>query len=150
MEDKIKLGISTCLLGENVRYDGGHKLNRYLVNTVSSFVDWEPVCPEVECGLPTPREAMHLVGKPDEPRLVTVKTGIDHTGRMQAWSQKRLDELEKEELLQIIDHYHQHLVPLIVPVTLLNHYIRKFQQPYLLKQYFLNPHPMELMLRNHV
>jgi len=317
MEDKIRLGISTCLLGENVRYDGGHKLNRYLVNIVGSFVDWVPVCPEVECGLPTPREAMHLVGKSDEPRLVTVKTGIDHTERMQTWSQKRLDELAKEELcgfvfktkspssgmrdiklytqegmpyskegiglfakafmerfplipveddgrlndaglrenfiervfvfkrwrdllkknrsrsglvefhtrhkllimahsdphlrelgkivaspkatdfdsllmsyveclmeglkvkatvnknvnvlmhilgyfksqlsadekremLQVIGHYHQHLVPLIVPITLLNHYVRKFQEPYLLKQYFLNPHPMELMLRNHV
>lgn len=64
------LGISTCLLGEPVQYDGGHKLDRYLTSTLGCYVKWVPVCPEVEMGLPTPRESMRLVGNPDDPRLV--------------------------------------------------------------------------------
>lgn len=311
-----KLGISTCLLGENVRYDGGHKLDRYLRDVLGPFVEWVPVCPEVECGLPIPRESMHLEGTPEAPRLITRKTRIDHTDQMVRWAEKRLNELQKEnlcgyvfkakspssgmrdikiysekghpvskgsgifaglfmkrfplipvedegrlndpglrenfiervfvtwrwqqfiqtnrtakgfvdfhtahkltlmahspavlrelgrivaenrgtpsqstldrylesmmtalkliatvrkntnvlqhvmgyfkkilsqdekqELLEIIAQYHQSLVPLIVPVTLLNHYVRKYDESYLSKQVFLNPHPIELMLRNHV
>ncbi|MBN2012362.1 DUF523 and DUF1722 domain-containing protein [candidate division KSB1 bacterium] len=313
---KPKLGISTCLLGENVRYDGGHKLDKYLRDTLGQFVDYVPVCPEVECGLPIPREAIRLVGDPENPKLMTQKTGIDHTQRMQSWAVKRLDELEREnlcgyvfkakspssgmrdikvynekglptgkgvgmfarvfmerfplmpvedegrlndsglrdsfitrifvyhrwrnfvtgdasikglvefhtdhkllimahnprtlyelgsmvarhkqidrevlfsdylallmkslklsatikknvnvlqhimgyfkkqissdekqELLDVISSYHQGLVPLIVPVTLLNHYTRKYQENYLLRQVYLHPHPLELMLRNYV
>ncbi|UCE79354.1 MAG: DUF523 domain-containing protein, partial [Nitrospiraceae bacterium] len=90
MKDKITLGISTCLLGENVRYDGGHQLDRYLTGTVGKYVEWVPVCPEVECGLPVPREAMRLVGEPDSPRLMTRKTGIDHTEKMKSWIQKKV------------------------------------------------------------
>jgi uncharacterized protein YbgA (DUF1722 family)/uncharacterized protein YbbK (DUF523 family) len=89
----IRLGISTCLLGEPVRYDGGHKLDRFLVNTLGRFVDWEPVCPEVEMGLPTPRESMRLVGDPVAPRLIAPKSGTDYTEQMQRWAQARLDEL---------------------------------------------------------
>jgi uncharacterized protein YbgA (DUF1722 family)/uncharacterized protein YbbK (DUF523 family) len=89
----IRLGISTCLLGENVRYDGGHKLDRFLVNTLGQYVEWVPVCPEVETGLPIPREAMRLVGDPDAPRLMTIKSGQDYTERMQSWARERLDQL---------------------------------------------------------
>lgn len=313
---KLKLGISTCLLGENVRYDGGHKLDHYLKETLGRYVEWVPVCPEVEMGLPVPREAMRLVGRPSSPGLVTARSGIDYTGRMVQWAEGRLHELEeqglcgfifksgspssgmrgvkvygesgipsragvgifarafmgkfpllpveddgrlqdpqlrenfigrvfvyrrwhdavvqggsfrdliafhtehklmvlshsprhyselgrlvadgkkhafrklcslyfgtlmealklaattskhtnvlqhvmgyfkrqlspdeKQELIEVIGSYHRGLVPLIVPVTLLNHYARKFREPYLLRQYYLNPHPLELMLRNHV
>ncbi len=316
MNDRIKLGISTCLLGENVRYDGGHKLDRYLRDILGQFVEWVPVCPEVECGLSTPREAMHLVGDPDSPRLITIKTGIDYTEQMLTWAGKclgllekeqlcgfifktkspssgmrdikiyndkgmvvnkgvglwaktfmkhfpslpvedegrlndpglrenfierifivhrwnsfinydgsikglvnfqtdhkllimahnpaRLKELgtlvsnpqkldkneifkqyydllmktfllkatvkknvnvlhhimgyfkkqlsadEKQELLDVINDYHHGLVPLVVPVVLLQHYTRKYKESYLERQYYLNPHPPELMLRNHV
>src|SRR5512143_1734368 len=94
----IKLGISSCLLGENVRYDGGHKLDHYLRDTLGQFVEWVPVCPEVECGLPVPREAMRLVGDPDAPRLVTRKTGIDHTERMTKWAGRKLAQLERQNL----------------------------------------------------
>ena len=66
-EPTIRLGVSTCLLGEKVRYDGGHKLDRYLVDTLGEFVEWVPVCPEVEMGLPVPRETLRLVGDPDDP-----------------------------------------------------------------------------------
>jgi len=314
--DKIKTGISSCLLGNKVRYDGGHKWDRYITETLGQYLEWVPVCPEIECGLPVPRQAMHLIGSPDSPRLVTIGTGIDHTDRMLRWSKNKLIELEKEnlsgfifksrspssgiggikiytpsgmqgqrgkgifgnaflqhfplipviddgrmhnpslrdnfiervfvykrwkqltdkgmttrslvmfhtehkllimshsqkhfaalgrlvahahdralhelqseyinllmeglsliattkkntnvllhmtgyfkkqlssdekrELLELIDHYHKGYVPLIVPLTLIKHYVRKFGEPYLKKQYYLNPHPVDLMLRNHV
>ena len=57
---------------------------------------------------------------------------------------------EKKELLDIIDLYREGTVPLIVPITLVNHYVRKYDQPYLKEQYYLHPHPLELQLRNHV
>jgi uncharacterized protein YbgA (DUF1722 family)/uncharacterized protein YbbK (DUF523 family) len=98
MEDKIRLGISTCLLGENVRYDGGHKRDRFIIETLGQFVEFVPVCPEVECGLPIPRESMHLMGNPESPRLVTTRTKIDHTERMVNWARKRVVELERENL----------------------------------------------------
>jgi len=314
--EKIKLGISTCLLGENVRYDGGHKLDRFLTDTLGQYVEYVPVCPEVECGLPVPREAMHLEGDPDSPRLVTIRTKQDMTDRMVEWARKRVLALEKEalcgfifksdspssgmerikvynekgmpvkkgigifakifmdhfpllpveeegrlhdpnlrenfieriftlkrwrevlerkesrgnvvdfhtkhkllilshspkyfqamgklvakakeipikelyqqyqailmeafqlkttpkkntnvlqhmvgyfreqlssdekkELLEVIDHYRQEYIPLIVPITIIQHYVRKYDQPYLKQQAYLNPHPLELQLRNHV
>jgi uncharacterized protein YbgA (DUF1722 family)/uncharacterized protein YbbK (DUF523 family) len=316
MADKIRLGISTCLLGEQVRYDGGHKWDRFLTDTLGKYVDFVPVCPEVECGLGIPREAMRLVGDPTNPQLITVRSGVDHTERMLDWARQRvvalesedlcgfifksdspssgmervkvygpsgmpaktgvglfartfmdhfpllpveeegrlhdpklrenfieaiftlkrwremlaqkgdrgalvdfhtrhklllrahsleplrhlgklvaqaanhpLQELqdayqklllealskktttkkntdvlyhlmgyfkgdlsadEKQELREIIDLYHRGLVPLIVPVTLINHYVRKYDEPYLKGQWYLNPHPVELQLRNHV
>lgn len=316
MEKRIKLGISMCLLGENVRYDGQHKLDRYLRDTLGKYVDWVPVCPEVECGLPVPRESMHLELSADGPRLVTTRTHVDQTKRMRTWIAKRLPELEKEdlcgfvfkskspssgmrdikifteagmphskgpglfagafmerfplipvedegrlhddgirenfverifvfnrwkelikngatrgnlvnfhtdhkllimahsptllrelgklvahvkerdqdelfseyftvfmdamhlkttvkkntnvlhhmmgyfkklltadekqELLEVIDAYHGELVPLIVPIVLFQHYVRKYDEPYLQRQHYLNPHPVELKLRNHV
>jgi uncharacterized protein YbgA (DUF1722 family)/uncharacterized protein YbbK (DUF523 family) len=94
----IRLGISSCLLGNPVRYDGGHKLDRYLRDTLGRFVSWVPVCPEVEYGLPVPREALHLAGDPADPRLVAVRTGVDHTDGMKAWAQRRLGELAGEGL----------------------------------------------------
>ena len=314
--EKIRLGISACLLGENVRYDGGHKLDRFLTETLGQYVDYVPVCPEVECGLPVPRESMHLEGDTDAPRLVTSRTKQDMTERMVQWAQRRVGELEKEslmgfifksdspssgmervrvysekgmpvkkgvgvfarafmdhfpllpveeegrlhdprlresfierifafkrwrdvlsqkgsrgglvdfhtrhkllilshspkyyqemgkrvaqakdlplkdlyqqyqalfleslqvkttpkknanvlmhmmgyfkeqlspgekqELLEIIDLYRREVLPLIVPVTLMNHYVRKYDEPYLKEQVYLNPHPIELQLRNHV
>jgi len=102
MEDKIRLGISTCLLGENVRYDGGHKRDRFIIETLGQFVEFVPVCPEVECGLPVPRESMHLAGNPESPRLVTTRTKNDHTERMVKWARKRVGELEKENLCGFI------------------------------------------------
>ncbi|MDY7078567.1 MAG: DUF523 and DUF1722 domain-containing protein [Chloroflexota bacterium] len=94
----IRLGISTCLLGENVRYDGGHKLDRFLVYTLGQYVEWVPVCPEVEIGLPIPRETMRLVGDAEAPRLVALKSGQDYTERMQTWARGRLEELAQVKL----------------------------------------------------
>jgi len=89
-----RIGISQCLLGENVRYDGGHKRDSVLIETLGRHVEWVPVCPEVEVGLGTPREPMHLVGDLDAPRLVTINTGVDHTEAMHRFTQKRVRELE--------------------------------------------------------
>ncbi len=102
MNDRIKIGISSCLLGERVRYDGGHKLDPYLRDTLGKLVDWVPVCPEVEYGLPVPREAMHLVGTAAGVRLMTRVIGIDHTEGMTRWASRRLRELEKESLCGFI------------------------------------------------
>jgi uncharacterized protein YbgA (DUF1722 family)/uncharacterized protein YbbK (DUF523 family) len=314
--EKIKLGISTCLLGENVRYDGGHKLDRFLTDTLGQYVEYVPICPEVECGLPIPRESMYLEGDAESPRLITSRTKQDMTERMVSWAKKRVVELEKEdlcgfifksdspssgmervrvynergmpvkrgvgmfakifmdhfpllpvedegrlhdpklrenfiervftlkswrevlmrkesrgnvvdfhtrhkllilshspkhyqitgklvakakdvplkelyqqyqtilmealqlkttpkknanvlmhmmgyfkeqlssdekqELLAVVDNYRQEYIPLIVPITLINHYVRKYDQSYLKHQIYLNPHPLELQLRNHV
>jgi uncharacterized protein YbgA (DUF1722 family)/uncharacterized protein YbbK (DUF523 family) len=317
MKERPNLGISACLLGEKVRYDGGHKLDRYLRDVLGEFVNWIPVCPEVECGLTVPRDVMRLVSAgPDSPRLITLRSGVDQTERMLNWAGKRLNNLEKQnlcgfvfksrspssgmqnvkvysglgfpqkkgiglfarafmerfplipveeegrlndpalrenfierifvykrwkdlekrrftagglvefhtnhkllimahhprnlrelgrivaragdstlqsaakryseilmatmkysatvkrnvnvlqhatgyfkkvltpdekqELLEVIENYHKELVPLAVPVTLLRHYVRKFDEPYLKRQIYLDPHPIELMLRNHV
>jgi uncharacterized protein YbgA (DUF1722 family)/uncharacterized protein YbbK (DUF523 family) len=314
IKEKIKIGISSCLLGDLVRYDGSHRHDHYLTDTLGKFVEWVPVCPEVEYGLPVPREAMRLVGDPASPQLVTRRSGIDHTRGMLKWVRKKLKELgreelcgfifksrspssgirgvmvytssgmqgrtgaglfggafvkhfpmipaeddgrlhnpllrdnfiervfvlkrwryflkkgssmrniisfhtkhkllimahslkhyttlgrlvakcrarerlpqeyitalmegfklratvkkntnvlmhcigyfkkkisadEKQELLEVVNYYHKGLIPLVVPITLINHYVRKYNEPYLKDQYYLNPHPIELMLRNHV
>jgi len=98
MENRIKLGVSKCLLGENVRYDGGHKLDRFIRDTLGEYVDFVPVCPEVECGMPVPREAMRLVGDPKSPRLVTIRSQRDMTKQMLDWAAARVHELESEGL----------------------------------------------------
>ncbi|MHC4943811.1 MAG: YbgA family protein [Planctomycetota bacterium] len=312
---KIRIGISSCLLGENVRYNGGHQLDRFLRDTLGAFVEYVPVCPEVEAGYSTPREPFRLVGDPVSPRLLTTNTREDHTDPMRTWSKKRVGELEteelcgfifkarspssgmervkvynekgmpikkgvgifarafmerfpllpveedgrlhdpvlrenfivrifalgrwrdvveqrktrgnlvafhtrhkllilshspkhytelgrmvaraksiapselyigyqalflealklratvkkhvnvlhhvqgffkkdlasdeKQELREVIERYGKGLVPLIVPITLLNHFVRKYDHPYLKEQWYLNPHPVELKLRNH-
>ena len=94
----IRIGISACLLGEKVRYDGGHKRDGYLVNTFGRFVEWVPVCPEVEMGLGTPRDTLRLVRIGDNVRMVMPKTGEDHTHGMESFARRRLRELEKEDL----------------------------------------------------
>jgi len=93
-----RVGVSACLLGEQVRYDGGHKRDRFLTDTFGPFVEWVPVCPEVECGLTVPRAAMHLAGDTASPRLVTICTGQDHTRRMLTWAAGRVRQLEAEDL----------------------------------------------------
>ncbi len=95
---RIRFGISSCLLGNKVRYDGGHKLDHYLKETLGRHVDWVAVCPEVEYGLPVPREPMHLAGPACSYRLITKKTGTDHTVGMRRWARRRIHELKREDL----------------------------------------------------
>lgn len=94
----IRIGISRCLLGEEVRYDGGHKRDRFLTDVVGRYVEWVPVCPEVEAGLGIPREAMRLVGDPRQPRLVTIKSGKDHTHALLRMTENRIEELKNLDL----------------------------------------------------
>ena len=102
MRDAIKIGISACLLGEAVRWNGVGSRDPFLTDTLGQFVQWVPVCPEVECGLPVPRETMRLVGDIAQPRLVTSRTGVDHTERMHTWARQRLARLESEDLCGFI------------------------------------------------
>jgi uncharacterized protein YbgA (DUF1722 family)/uncharacterized protein YbbK (DUF523 family) len=316
MEGKFRIGISSCLLGNEVRWNAGHKHDKYLTRTLGKFVEYVPVCPEVEAGFGVPRESFRLVGDPENPRLMTFKSKTDHTDRMLSWARKRVRELEREdlcgfifksdspssgmirvkvynekgmphkigvgmfarafmdhfplipveddgrlndpvirenfilqiftmkrwrdnfarrrgmgklvdfhtrnkllilshsqkhyrqmgklvatgkqmpisdlyeqyqlllmealklkttikknnnvlqhlmgyfkqqlssdekqELLEVFDNYRNELVPLLVTITLINHYVRKYDQPYLKQQTYLNPHPVELKLRTHV
>jgi len=96
--EKLKLGISSCLLGHKVRYDGGHKYDAWLVETLGQYVDYVPVCPEAGCGMSIPRKALRLVGTKDDYRLITVKTGIDYTDQMLEFSYETLKRLESEQL----------------------------------------------------
>jgi uncharacterized protein YbgA (DUF1722 family)/uncharacterized protein YbbK (DUF523 family) len=94
----LRLGISRCLLGDEVRFDGGHKRDNFLTDVLGPYVEWIPVCPEVEAGLGTPREAMRLVGDPAHPRLLTIKSGRDHTRALERMTTGRLAELGRSDL----------------------------------------------------
>ena len=98
MSNRIRIAISSCLLGHAVRYDGGHRYERHITETLARFCELVPVCPEVDCGLPVPRETMHLVGAPERPHLLTIDSRLDHTGQMLAWSREQIEELEEENL----------------------------------------------------
>ncbi len=98
--DRPRIGISRCLLGDGVRYDGGHKRDELLVDIIGRFVEWVPVCPEVEIGMGTPREAIHLVASADgvpsgnhRVRLIGVESGRDWTSSMDRWRRRRLRAL---------------------------------------------------------
>ena len=94
----IRIGISSCLLGEPLRFDGGHKRDPFLTETFGTFVEWVPVCPEVECGFGTPRESMRLVRVDSDVRLLTARTAVDLTDRMTAYARRRVATLDAEEL----------------------------------------------------
>lgn len=94
MTQPISIGVSACLLGEHVRYDGGHKHARHITDTLGAYFAFVPVCPEVGCGLPIPRETMRLDGDPASPRLTTRQTHIDKTEQMLAYCAKKVRELE--------------------------------------------------------
>ena len=98
-DDRPRLGISACLLGDQVRFDGGHKRDPFLTDILSPHVCWVRVCPEVEVGMGTPRETLRLERRDGRAiRMVTTRTGIDHTDAMSAWARRRLTELEREHL----------------------------------------------------
>lgn len=94
----IRIGISSCLLGEAVRYDGGHKHDRYLTGTIGKMVEFVSVCPEVEIGLGTPRPTIRLVDEAGGVRLICPDTGEDLTDRMVRFAEKRVAALEQRDL----------------------------------------------------
>ena len=95
---RVRIGISACLLGEEVRFDGGHRRDPFLTEVLGPHVTWVPVCPEVELGLGTPRETLRLVRSGRDLRMITTRTGVDHTEAMNRWSRKRLEQLAAENL----------------------------------------------------
>ncbi|SRR6266511_447868 len=95
---KLRLGVSACLLGQEVRWDGAHKRDALIVDVLGRSVEWVPVCPEVEVGMGVPREPIRLVGDPAAPRLLGERSGNDHTGAMLRFSETRVRELERLDL----------------------------------------------------
>jgi uncharacterized protein YbbK (DUF523 family) len=92
------VGVSSCLLGEPVRYDGGHKRNASLIDELGLLVEWVPVCPEFEAGLGVPRPAMRLVRDGDGVRMLEIESGRDHTVRMERFATERVRELAALDL----------------------------------------------------
>jgi uncharacterized protein YbgA (DUF1722 family)/uncharacterized protein YbbK (DUF523 family) len=95
---ELRIGVSSCLLGREVRYDGGHKHDRFLTDVLGRHVRWVPVCPELELGLGVPREAIRLEGPASEPSLVGVRSRVDHTEAMRAYARRRVRQLADLDL----------------------------------------------------
>ncbi|MCK5071989.1 MAG: DUF1722 domain-containing protein [Bacteriovoracaceae bacterium] len=98
MNEKISIGVSTCLLGEEVRYDGGHKFNPWIVNVLGKIAELIPACPEHECGMSIPRGPMRLEGTPDNTRLIVIDSGMDLTAKLNKWVGFKIKKLKKENL----------------------------------------------------
>jgi uncharacterized protein YbgA (DUF1722 family)/uncharacterized protein YbbK (DUF523 family) len=94
----VRIGVSSCLLGQKVRFDGGHKRDAFLVDTFGQFVEWVPVCPEAEAGMGIPREPIRLQRVGSSVRLLGVKSATDHTDTMTRWAVKRVEALAREDL----------------------------------------------------
>lgn len=94
----LRIGVSACLLGQQVRFDGGHKHDRWLTGTLATWCELVPVCPEVEVGMSTPRESVRLEGDPEAPRMVAPRSGEDWTARMNTYARRRARELATEDL----------------------------------------------------
>ena len=157
------MGVSSCLLGEEVRFNGGHKRFRFLTDELGPYVDWVPYCPEIEIGLGTPREPVRLTANG---RLVNRSGTADHTLSMNAlplpfavdgyvfkakspscgvWGIPL-----RTDLTGRIDAYRRGEVPLSVPVALLAHYASDGGLPWLAEQTYLTPFPAGLRLRHAV
>jgi len=95
---EIRIGISSCLLGKRVRFDGGHKRDEYINETLSRFVRFVPVCPEMDIGLGTPRESLRLVRQGKQVRMIGQKSQTDHTAAMERYSRQKAVELAEEDL----------------------------------------------------
>jgi uncharacterized protein YbgA (DUF1722 family)/uncharacterized protein YbbK (DUF523 family) len=97
-DEPVRVGVSSCLLGSEVRWDGGHKRERFLTDVLAPFVDWVPVCPELELGMGVPREPVHLSRASGELRMVGTRSGEDWTEAMTAFAKRRTREIEALEL----------------------------------------------------
>lgn len=97
-EGPIRIGVSACLLGQAVRYDGGHKRDGFLVETFARYVEWVPVCPEVEFGLGVPRPTLRLEQRGEDVRLMMPTSGEDYTENMRAFAQRRVAALAHDDL----------------------------------------------------
>jgi uncharacterized protein YbbK (DUF523 family) len=98
VDQPLRIGISACLLGEKVRYDGGHKRDPLLMAIFGTDVEWVPVCPEVEMGMGTPREPVRLERDSSGVRMVSFNTRVDYTAAMTDWARERITTLARAEL----------------------------------------------------
>lgn len=98
----IKVAVSACLLGEHVRYDGGHKHNPDITEILGAYFTLVPFCPEVECGLSVPRETMRLEGDPAAPRLMTIQTRVDKTEQMLSYCERKVLEFQEHNISGVI------------------------------------------------
>ena len=98
MENKIKIGVSSCLLGEKVRWNGDHKQDRYVRNNLGNYFEYVPTCPEVDIGMGIPRETVALYGNLDNPRMIGKKSQIDWTGKMHKYTENRINDLIDQDL----------------------------------------------------
>ena len=95
---RLRIGISSCLLGDEVRFDGGHKRDLFLTQTLAPYVEWVRVCPEVEVGMGVPREPLRLVNRDGDIRMITTRTGVDHSDAMRAYAARRTTALAAMDL----------------------------------------------------
>lgn len=98
MNNKIKIGVSSCLLGEEVRWNGGHKKDRYVQGVLDKYFDYVPTCPEVDVGMGTPRETVALYGTLENHKMISKKSQTDWTGKMTNYMKDRIGELKKTDL----------------------------------------------------
>jgi uncharacterized protein YbgA (DUF1722 family)/uncharacterized protein YbbK (DUF523 family) len=98
LDGPIRVGVSSCLLGQRVRWDGGHKSDPFLIHILGPYVEWVPLCPEVQVGLPVPRDTLRLVRRGEQIRMVMPRTGADHTDEMTAFSARAVSDLAAREL----------------------------------------------------
>lgn len=102
VERPIRIGVSACLMGEAVRWDGGHQHDRFVTDVLGPHVEFVTVCPEVGSGLGTPRETLRLVGDPAAPRLVFRNSGVEHTGALEDFTRGELRRLADQDLCGFI------------------------------------------------
>ncbi|HUR70338.1 MAG TPA: DUF523 and DUF1722 domain-containing protein [Candidatus Limnocylindrales bacterium] len=98
IQTKPKIGVSSCLLGEKVRFDGGHKRDSFLTDLFGKFVEWVAVCPEAEVGMGIPRDSVRLVGSSSHPKIIAEKSGRDWTVEMEKFSAERISRLAGQQL----------------------------------------------------
>ncbi|MBF6560577.1 MAG: DUF1722 domain-containing protein [Candidatus Binataceae bacterium] len=97
-EPPPRIGVSSCLLGQQVRFDGGHKRSEFLVEVFGRFVDFVPFCPEVELGLGVPRETLRIERRDGAVRLIANRSGADHTAAMRTLADRRTAAIARDDL----------------------------------------------------
>ena len=96
MKEKIKIGMSSCLLGEEVRWDGDHKYDQYVRDVLGSYFDYVSICPEVDVGMGVPRETVALYGTLENPKMITKRSKTDWRKKINHYTKDRIHELKKK------------------------------------------------------
>ena len=99
---ELAIGVSSCLLGKPVRFDGSHKRNRFITEVLGKVFTFVPICPEVETGMGVPRETIDLHGAPESPRLIGNESGVDRTTSINRWSSTRVRQQDIKQVCGFI------------------------------------------------